>query len=249
MGIIDLNTIHSIVAKLFNCLCHYCVNLCLLPKRFTLTNHIKINHILSMPNTAKMTEKHGSNMPDPIITDLNMAYVMELAKGKTQTQVAKEFGVTPSAVNQQIKKVNKLLNLKEIGEIDDPVNACRARLTSKLAKGEKVIDYALRPKIYRQSPTYLGIAKDFTLSMLKGLGVLADDTKPQTINIEDKRIQVIAKLDMADQFGTSAPAELREVKAELIEERPESVTTAVKQPVNSDPTTTQDTPDQPDPAQ
>lgn len=176
----------------------------------------QLNNTLNMTETAqKPLNKH----PDPIITDLNMAYVMELAKGKTQTQVAKEFGVSVSAVCQQVKKVNNLLKLKANGDIEDPVNASRARLMQKLESGEKVIDYALKPKQYKRSPTYLGIAKDFTLNMFRGLHIFTEKTENVTkIDVyAQQREDQQARIQAAKQFGLDVSKELPVVEIKVVE--------------------------------
>lgn len=188
----------------------------LVNRKILLDKSDQLNNTLNMPETA---QKSSNKHPDPIITDLNMAYVMELAKGKTQTQVAKEFGVSVSAVCQQVKKVNNLLKLKANGDIEDPVNASRARLMQKLESGEKVIDYALKPKQYKKSPAYLTIAKDFTLNMFRGLHVFTEKTENVTkIDVyAQQREDQQARIQAAKQFGLDASKELPVVEVKVVD--------------------------------
>lgn len=185
-----------------------------------------LNNTLNMSETTEITQNPKFNRPDSIITDLNMVYLLETAKGKTQAQVAKEFGVTPSAVSLGIKRVRELTALKTKGEISDPLNNHRARLIKKLRKTERVYDHALKPgKPALDDKPYepgwktefrrLDLAVKTGLALDKGLGVLVDRSEaPQVINYEDKRIQVVQKLQLADQFGAAVP---EPVRAEIVD--------------------------------
>lgn len=185
-----------------------------------------------MPETSEIMQNPKFNRPDSIITDLNMVYLLETTKGKTQAQVAKEFGVTPAAVSLGIKRVKELTALKIKGEISDPINNHRARLINKLRKHERVYDHALKPGkadikdkdgrvIKPGDPGWktdfrrLDLAVKTSLTLDKGLGVLVERSEtPTTINYEDKRQQVIVNLGLAEQFGASIP---QEIKAEIVE--------------------------------
>lgn len=160
-----------------------------------------------MSNNTEIESKQAINGKDPVITDLNMLIVTELASGKTQAQLAKELGVTPGAINHQKKRVERLLQLKNSGEIADPINNQRARLTKRLKKTDLVIGQAL--KGYKDGHPQLKLATDTALAINKGLGVLAEHKEAEPESFENKRLTVVHKLELASQYGAEIPQEIQ----------------------------------------
>lgn len=184
----------------------------------------QLNNTLNMPETA---QKQSKAYPDPIITDLNMAYALEVMKGKTQAQVAKEFGVTPAAVSLGIKRVRELTGLKGKGEIADPVNSHRARLIKRLRKTEKVYDEALKSgKVVKDGKIIQGWKTDFrrldlavktSLALDKGLGVLVERTEHTAPidALQQQREDMDRRVQAAKQFGLNVKNELPTVQVEV----------------------------------
>lgn len=165
--------------------------------------------------TAKTMPKPAKNGRDPIITDLNLTIATMKMSGKRNVDIARELGVTESAISQQLSKVKSLVNLKANGEIEDPINNHRARLMQRLKKGEKVIDYTLRPKTFKKNHQQLAIANTMTIAMYKGLGVLVDKTEVsgQVDLLAQRRDDMRARLDACRQFGLNPADELPAIMA------------------------------------
>jgi hypothetical protein len=139
--------------------------------------------------------------------------------GKRNFQIAKELRISDSAVCQHLNRVKDLGNMKANGEIEDPINNHRARLINRLKKGEKVIDYTLRPKTFKKNHQHLAIANNTTIAMYKGLGVLVDKTEVsgQVDLLAQRRDDMRARLDACRQFGLNPANELKAVGAEVVE--------------------------------
>ena len=197
----------------------------LVVQKISLDKSNRLNNTLNMQETAQIEPKNGRK---PTITDLNLSIMLMKAEGKRNVDIARELEITESAVSQHISKLKALVNLKADGTIDDPINASRVRLIDRLKKGEKVVDYALAKKQYKRSSGYLNIAKDFTLSMFKGLGVLVEKTENVTkIDVyAQQREDQQARIQAAKQFGLDVSKELPTVEVEQIEN---SVQTSGKQ--------------------
>lgn len=160
-------------------------------------------------------QKPSKNIDSGQITDLNLVIANMKMSGMTGREIAKDLNISDAAVSQHLKRFRNLI------EIDgaDAINDSRGRLTQRLNKFEKVIDYAVKPKQYRKSPTYLGIAKDVSLNLLKGLGVLVEKTENVTkIDVyAQQREDQQARIQAAKQFGLDVSKELPVVEVEVVE--------------------------------
>lgn len=167
-------------------------------------------------NTNVKEPKKTQNMPERTVTELNMMVLMSLAEGKTQVEVAKEFKVTPSAINQQIKKVQKLIALNSGGELVDCVNGHRLRLQKNFKRIEDVYSFILKPGSkktgtdgWKTNHERLKLAQNTAIQLDKGLGVLRERTETPPESFEDKRLTVVHKLELATQYGAEIPQEIQ----------------------------------------
>lgn len=199
---------------------------------------------------AEIAQKESKNINSGQITDLNLVIANMKMSGMTGREIAKELNISDAAVSQHLKRFRNLIEVDGASAINDS----RARLTQRLVNGERVLDYALRPKTFKKSATYLGIAKDFTLSMFKGLGVLVDRTENVTkIDVyAQQREDQQARIEAAKQFGLNPDKELPTVEVQKLDN---GVQTGSKQaqdveqpdsPVNVERETSSQ-PDNPDP--
>ena len=200
------------------------------------------DHIQDVVNQPEIPDKQPDYGKNPTITDQNIAVMLALASGKTTRQLARELGVTDGAISWHKAKFRDLVQLKANNQISDPINDSRARISGKLKRFERVLDYTVKPEVFKRDVKHLAIAAQTSIAGLKGLGVLQEHVEAKRESLEERRLTVIHKLELAEQFGGIVPAELR---AEL---------TADKQPtsnVQADvPDSGQDATDQPvDPIQ
>ena len=160
-------------------------------------------------------QKPSYQMDKGKITDLNLVIANMKMSGMTGREIAKDLNISDAAVSQHLKRFRNLVEV----DADGAINDSRTRLTQRLNKFEKVIDYAVRPKQYRKSATYLGIAKDVSLNLLKGLGVLVERTEQVTeINLlAQQREDVQARIQAAKQFGLDVSKELPTVQVKVVE--------------------------------
>lgn len=161
----------------------------------------------------EIIEKPSNNINTGQITDLNLVIANMKMSGMTGREIAEEMQISEAAVSQHLKRFKKLVTLN--GELNtDPINNSRVRLTQRLANTESVLNYTLRPKVYRKSATYLGIAKDVSLNILKGLGVLVDKSEQATnINIyAQQREDQNNRIQAAKQFGLDPGKEIKQAE-------------------------------------
>ena len=177
-----------------------------------------------MQETAQIDRK---NIDSGQITDLNIVIANMKMSGKRNVDIAREMGISNSAVCQHLKRFKDLVSID--GEIDtNAINNSRVRLINRLEKAEKVIDYALKPKTYKKSPTFLGIAANTSVSMFKGLHVFTEKTENVTkIDVfTQQREDQQARIQAAKQFGLDPGKELPAIEAQTVEN---SVQTGCKQ--------------------
>lgn len=169
---------------------------------------------------AETILKPAKNGKDPVITDLNMTIGNMIIGGMTKSQVARELGVDPATITHHVNRLKTLTESKIQGEITDPINNHRARLMKRLRKGEKVIDYTLKPKTFKKNHQQLAIANTMTIAMYKGLGVLVDKTEVsgQVDLLAQRRSDMQARIEAMRQFGLNPSDELPAIMAEVVEE-------------------------------
>lgn len=174
--------------------------------------------IISLAQKLANNEQNGK---DPVITDLNMTVANLKIQGLSNKTIGQQLGMALSDVNYHLKRVSMLTQSKANGEIVDPINNHRARLMKRLEKGEKVIDYTLKPKTFKKNHQQLAIANTMTIAMYKGLGVLVDKTEVsgQVDLLAQRRDDMRARIDAMRQFGLNPADELPAIVAEVVEEK------------------------------
>lgn len=189
----------------------------------------------------EIASKSANNSKDPIVTDLNLTIATMKMSGKRNFQIAKELGISDSAVCQHLNRVKDLVNMKANGEIADPINNQRARLLKRLRKTDTVIGKALRD--YGKSDRLSVNASNVAIAVNKGLGVLVDKTEVsgQVDLLAQRRDDMRARLDACRQFGLNPADELKAVEAEVVDaevdkvevprETPIEAAIAIKQPI------------------
>jgi len=162
-------------------------------------------------NEPKQTKKNNKT-PDPVITDLNMTVAQLKMSGLNNTQIAKRLGLGLPAITYHLQRFNNLINLNKSGDIDDPVNSHRARLQANFKKHEQVYREILKPGSkkkgtdgWKTNHERLKLAKDTAIALDKGLGVLRERTEHKVESFEAKRLTVVNRLELAQQYGADIP--------------------------------------------
>lgn len=134
--------------------------------------------------------------------------------GLNTIQIASKLCMTHQGVAYHLKQYDN--HLAKMTGNTDLETLQRDKLTARLPKTLKVFDKVLKLGLENDASfNHLKLANDTSLKLNTGLNVLSDSSEtPQVINYEDKRIQVIAKLDLADQFGAAVSEPIR---AEIVE--------------------------------
>ena len=186
-----------------------------------------IQDVVNQPEIANKQRDYGKN---PTITDQNIAVMLALASGKTTRQLAKELGVTDGAISWHKAKFRDLVQLKASNAISDPINDSRARISGKLKRFERVLDYTVKPEVFKRDVKHLAIAAQTSIAGLKGLGVLVDrQESTHTIDvIATARESAQQRFAALQQFRYDPNRQLADVEAELI-----STQTADNQPSSS----------------
>lgn len=172
-------------------------------------------------------ESSGKRMPDDVhrykCEESSMkAFKMKL-EGLTVPEIAEEMGVARRTAYLYIKiakrdiKSGKLtsVQIRELGQLADPINLQRKRLTKRLRESDRVIGMAM-DSFTTGEPALAANATRAALAINKGLGVLKEETVSKSITFEEKRLLISAQLGLVEQYGGTVP---QEIKAEIVKEK------------------------------
>lgn len=166
-------------------------------------------------------ESAGQRMPDYVhqykCEEASMKAFKLRLEGLTVIEIAEEMGVARRTAYLYLKiakrdiKSGKLtsVQIRELGQLSDPINLQRKRLTRRLRKTDEVIGQALED--YKNEPQN---ATRTALTVNKGLGVLKEETLSKSVTFEEKRLIISAQLGLAEQYGAKIP---EEIKADIVE--------------------------------
>jgi DNA integrity scanning protein DisA with diadenylate cyclase activity len=148
------------------------------------------------------------------------AFKMRL-EGLTVPEIAEEMGVARRTAYLYIKiakrdiKSGKLtsVQIRELGQLADPINLQRKRLTRRLRKSDEVIGMSMED--YHKDDKYARNATKTALAINKGLGVLQEETVVKKFSFEEKRLLISAQLGLVEQYGGSVS---QEIKAEIVKD-------------------------------
>jgi DNA-binding Lrp family transcriptional regulator len=125
-----------------------------------------------MDQTEQKTDKKTDYNHSTGLTDLNLLIANMLIEKKSTNQIAKELGISRTAVLYHKKRLKESTALT-VNEINDQ----RSRLRAMLKSSTGPLKYALRPRVFKESSANLRIAVDTSLAINKGLHVLSDKTE------------------------------------------------------------------------
>lgn len=168
-------------------------------------------------------EADGTRMPAEVwkykCEESSMKAMKLLTEGLTVPEIAEEMGVArrTAYLYLQIAKRDirsgKLssVQIRELGQLSDPINLQRKRLTKRLRKSDEVIGQAM-DSFSTAEPALAQVATRAALAVNKGLGVLKEETISKSVTFEEKRLIISAQLGLAEQYGAKIP---KEIKAEV----------------------------------
>lgn len=171
-------------------------------------------------------ESAGKRMPDDVhqykCKESSMKAFKLRLEGLTVLEIAEEMGVARRTAYLYIKiakrdiKSGKLTSaqIRELGQLADPIDLQRKRLTQRLRKSDEVIGMAME-SFTTAEPALAANATRAALAVNKGLGVLKEETKSTKITFEEKRLLVSAQLGLVEQYGGSIS---KEIKAEIVKD-------------------------------
>ena len=170
-------------------------------------------------------ESAGKRMPDDVhqykCEESSMKAMKLNLEGLTVKEIAEEMGVARRTAYLYLKiarrdiKSGKLtsVQIRELGQLSDPINLQRKRLTRRLRKTDEVIGMALED--YGKDKDYARIAAKIAIDLNRGTGVLQEEIKSTKITFEEKRLIVSAQLGLVEQYGGTVP---QEIKAEIVKD-------------------------------
>ena len=170
-------------------------------------------------------EADGQRMPDDIwqykCEESSMRAMKLSIEGLNVIEIAEEMGVARRTAYLYLKiakrdiRSGKLtsVQIRALGQLSDPINLQRKRLTKRLRKSDEVIGMAMESFSIAE-PALARVATKAALDINKGLGVLKEETLSKSVTFEEKRLIVSAQLGLAEQYGAVVP---KEIKAEVVE--------------------------------
>lgn len=174
---------------------------------------------ISKLKESKSTDIDRKNINTGLITDLNIVVANMKMSGMSNPEIAEELGVSSSAISQHLKRFKDLVSIDEKDKSLDPINNERARLAKKFNKINRVSDHILKAgskatETKKEIPGWktdfqrLKLAKDLGIDILKGSGVLRERTETPPESLEEKRLTVVHKLELAQQYGVEIPQDI-----------------------------------------